>query len=55
MRVKEWYGYSFPELAKIVTDNEVYCRLVEYAGNKLNLNDENKEEIAEITMDEEIA
>lgn len=34
MRVKEWYGYSFPELAKIVTDNEIYCKLVSFAGVK---------------------
>ena len=55
MRCKEWYGYSFPELAKIVSDNEVYMKLVEYAGNKENLNEENLEEIGAITMDEEIA
>ena len=28
MRVKEWFSWHFPELAKIVNDNEMYCRLV---------------------------
>lgn len=55
MRVKEWYGYHFPELAKVVSDNEIFCRLVEYAGNKTNFSDDLKEEIAEITLDEDIA
>lgn len=36
MRIKEWYGWHFPELAKIVTDNEVYTRLVDLFGPKQN-------------------
>ncbi|KAK5677640.1 Nucleolar protein 58, partial [Elasticomyces elasticus] len=28
MRVKEWYGWHFPELAKILNDNIAYARLV---------------------------
>ncbi|CDJ47590.1 nucleolar protein NOP5, putative [Eimeria brunetti] len=28
MRLKEWYGWHFPELAKIVGDNGVYAQLV---------------------------
>lgn len=28
MRVKEGYGWHFPELAKIVTDNERYVKIV---------------------------
>eukprot|EP00922_Rhytidocystis_sp_ex-Travisia-forbesii_P012549 GHVS01018911.1.p1 GENE.GHVS01018911.1~~GHVS01018911.1.p1 ORF type:complete len:587 (-),score=200.07 GHVS01018911.1:139-1710(-) len=27
MRVKEWYGWHFPELSKIVTDNQAYCEV----------------------------
>lgn len=41
MRIKEWFGYHFPELAKIVTDNEIYVKLVQFAGTKENFNDEN--------------
>eukprot|EP00906_Rhabdomonas_costata_P032392 RCo045638 len=28
MRVKEWYGWHFPELTKVVSDNVTYARLV---------------------------
>lgn len=28
MRVKEWYGWHFPEMAKIVADNLAYARVV---------------------------
>ena len=28
MRVKEWYGWHFPEMAKIVADNVHYARCV---------------------------
>lgn len=28
MRAKEWYGWHFPELAKLIQDNTVYCKLV---------------------------
>ena len=32
MRVREWYGWHFPELAKIVTDNIVYAKLTKVIG-----------------------
>lgn len=28
MRIKEWFSWHFPELAKIVTDNQVYIKAV---------------------------
>lgn len=34
MRLKEWYGWHFPELAKIVTDNLLYARTVLTVGIK---------------------
>ena len=30
MRIKEWFSWHFPELAKIVTDNYTYVRLVDH-------------------------
>jgi len=36
MRVREWYGWHFPELAKIVTDNLAYARLVKFMGVREN-------------------
>jgi nucleolar protein 56 len=37
MRIKEGYSWHFPELAKIITDNETYTRLVSLIGNKANI------------------
>lgn len=28
MRVREWYGWHFPEMARIVTDNILYAQTV---------------------------
>lgn len=36
MRVKEWYSWHFPELAKILTDNEIYVNLIDKFGAKEN-------------------
>ncbi|XP_057499308.1 probable nucleolar protein 5-2 [Actinidia eriantha] len=36
MRVREWYGWHFPELAKIVTDNILYAKVVKLMGNRSN-------------------
>jgi hypothetical protein len=32
MRVKEWYGWHFPELAKIIVDNQAYAKVVKEMG-----------------------
>lgn len=36
MRVKEWYGWHFPELAKILNDNIAYSKLVLKMGMRTN-------------------
>ncbi|XP_059652624.1 probable nucleolar protein 5-2 [Cornus florida] len=36
MRVREWYGWHFPELAKIIQDNIVYAKVVKMLGNRTN-------------------
>lgn len=36
MRCKEWYGWHFPELSKIVTDNLQYVRTVQAVGQRTN-------------------
>ncbi|KAL2485331.1 putative nucleolar protein 5-2 [Abeliophyllum distichum] len=36
MRVREWYGWHFPELAKIVQDNIIYAKTVKLMGNRTN-------------------
>ena len=37
MRVKEWYGWHFPEMTKIITDNIAYAKVVLLMGNFLPL------------------
>lgn len=54
MRIKESYGWHFPELVKIVSDNETYVKLVKFIGNKENLKNVNLEEISEIVKDGEL-
>uniref|UniRef100_A0A671QIU6 Nucleolar protein 56 n=1 Tax=Sinocyclocheilus anshuiensis TaxID=1608454 RepID=A0A671QIU6_9TELE len=51
MRVREWYGYHFPELIKIVNDNSMYCKLAKLIGNRKELTEEMLQAIEEITMD----
>jgi nucleolar protein 58 len=36
MRVKEWYGWHFPELAKILNDNLAYSKVVLKMGFRSN-------------------
>lgn len=34
MRVREWYGWHFPEMTKIVTDNIHYAKAVVFMGTR---------------------
>eukprot|EP00727_Mastigamoeba_balamuthi_P011318 m51a1_g6809 putative nucleolar protein 5 (483) ;mRNA; f:259321-261182 len=34
MRVREWYGWHFPELGKIIADNLTYAKLVRLMGTR---------------------
>uniref|UniRef100_A0A4W5KY33 Nucleolar protein 56 n=1 Tax=Hucho hucho TaxID=62062 RepID=A0A4W5KY33_9TELE len=51
MRVREWYGYHFPELIKIVTDNSTYCKMAQLIGNRKELSEESLEGMEEVVMD----
>ncbi|MEQ2180930.1 snoRNP complex protein nop56 [Goodea atripinnis] len=51
MRVREWYGYHFPELIKIVSENSMYCRLAQLIGNRKELSEESLESLEEVVMD----
>ncbi|KAF3706393.1 Nucleolar protein 58 Nucleolar protein 5 [Channa argus] len=37
MRCREWYGWHFPELGKIITDNLAYCKTVLKIGDRTNV------------------
>ncbi|KAG5411996.1 hypothetical protein IGI04_008315 [Brassica rapa subsp. trilocularis] len=49
MRVREWYGWHFPELAKIISDNILYAKSVKLMGNRINAA---KLDFSEILADE---
>jgi len=40
MRIQEWYGYHFPELIKLVSDNCTYAHLAQFIGNKDTLTED---------------
>jgi nucleolar protein 56 len=52
MRVKEWYGWHFPELTRLINDNHTYCKLVLKIQDKANLSDDNLHEIASLVNDD---
>lgn len=37
MRIKEWYSYHFPELVKIVPDNEEFAKVVSLVKRRSSL------------------
>jgi len=39
MRVREWYGWHFPELGKVVQDNVQYAKAVKLMGSRVNAAD----------------
>ncbi|CAB0044611.1 unnamed protein product [Trichogramma brassicae] len=51
MRIREWYGYHFPELVKIVPDNLMYAKVVQLLKNRKELTEEKLEALEEIIMD----
>jgi nucleolar protein 58 len=54
MRLREWYGWHFPELGKIITDNVTYAQAVILIGMRTNVKDLSIEKLGEV-MDEESA
>ncbi|OAQ73246.1 nucleolar protein NOP58 [Pochonia chlamydosporia 170] len=45
MRTKEWYGWHFPEMAKILNDNLAYARVILTVGMRTNIADSDLSEI----------
>ena len=39
MRCREWYGWHFPELGKVVTDHLAFARLVKMMGIRTNISE----------------
>lgn len=67
MRLREWYGWHFPECGKIVTDNVTFAKVVKFIGMRTNTKDSDLSELlpediekmvkeaAEISMGSEIS
>ncbi|CAD0196473.1 unnamed protein product [Chrysodeixis includens] len=67
MRCREWYGWHFPELGKIITDNTLFVKIVKLIGTRDNASqtdlsdilpedlEEKVKEAAEISMGTEIS
>ncbi|GAA5935346.1 hypothetical protein JCM10213_004008 [Rhodosporidiobolus nylandii] len=48
MRVREWYGWHFPELVKIVPDNYQYAKVCHMLGDKAQLTEDILEPLTEL-------
>lgn len=52
MRVREWYGWHFPELVRLVSDNHTYAKLALAIGDKNTLTDESLHDLAAIVNED---
>ncbi|KAF8157909.1 hypothetical protein B0H34DRAFT_674420 [Crassisporium funariophilum] len=48
MRIREWYGYHYPELVRLVPDNHQYARVAKFIGDKDTLDEEKLPDLAAI-------
>ncbi|KAI9728415.1 MAG: snoRNP complex protein nop56 [Chrysothrix sp. TS-e1954] len=46
MRIKEWYGWHFPELIRIVSDYQTYAKVCLFIGDKKTLSDDRLHDLA---------
>merc|ERR1712057_59092 len=54
MRIKEWYGWHFPEMQKIVVDNTMYAKTVVELGMIKNAKDADLSDILPEEMEAEL-
>lgn len=55
MRLKEWFSWHFPELARIVTDNHIFTKVVSLVETRENVVDDIKDELTSVVIDEDKA
>jgi len=55
MRVREWYAWHFPEMAKIVTDNIAYAKVARVIRVRSSYDRERSQELSDACGSEEIA
>uniref|UniRef100_A0A8B9DGW3 Nucleolar protein 58 n=1 Tax=Anser cygnoides TaxID=8845 RepID=A0A8B9DGW3_ANSCY len=54
MRCREWYGWHFPELGKIITDNLTYCKCVRKVGDRRNFASSDVSDILPEEIEEDV-
>uniref|UniRef100_A0A8C3XYH4 Nucleolar protein 58 n=1 Tax=Catharus ustulatus TaxID=91951 RepID=A0A8C3XYH4_CATUS len=54
MRCREWYGWHFPELGKIITDNLMYCKCVRKVGDRSNFASSDVSDILPEELEEDV-
>lgn len=54
MRCREWYGWHFPEMTKIITDNFAYARVVRAMGLRKNCKTVDLKEILPEEVEEQL-
>ncbi len=52
MRLKEWYSWHFPELAKIITDNVTYSQAVMLIGMRTNVKNLTDEQLLDVVPED---
>lgn len=55
MRIREWFSWHFPELPKLISDNNIFVKLAHLIKNRDNISQVSAEEVEEIVGDGEIA
>lgn len=53
MKLREQYGWHFPELSKIVSNNDQYAKIALKIGNKSRLTDDDLHDLAAVVDDDE--
>ncbi len=54
MRCREWYGWHFPELGKMITDNLTYARVVKVLGMRGQIVKADLASVLEEELEEEV-
>jgi len=54
MRVREWYGWHFPELSKVIADPVTYCKVVQHMGTREQAPQSDLSEYVPEVMEQEI-
>ena len=54
MRLREWYGWHFPELTKILSDSLVYSKVVKHVGQRVNFHNSDLSSIVPEEVEKEV-